>query len=42
MQVSIMQMLEQRAQTDKVAAKTLTHIREMEAAYHEGCDCNPD
>ena len=42
MQVSIMQMLEQRAETDKVAAETLTQIREIEAAYYESHGCSTD
>lgn len=42
MQVSIMQMLEQRAQTDSVAAETLVQIRKIEAAYREDCNCNSD
>lgn len=40
MQVNIMQMLEQKAQTDAVAARTLIRIREMEEAYRMDCDSN--
>ena len=38
MQVNIMQMLEQKAQTDVVAARTLTRIQEIEEAYRMDCD----